>query len=68
MYNILHLTDLHISDLTNDSGEYLRPTFFEKYLRDFCKVVKAKVEKVDALLLLEISFIRDLPVILVTLN
>lgn len=48
--NVLHITDLHISDVTSTSKEYLRKDFYEKYIEGLSTSVLSEVSKIDALI------------------
>lgn len=47
--NIIHLTDLHIGNIKDGSGEFLRESFYEEYIRTFTKEALKVAPIVDAL-------------------
>lgn len=49
--NIVHITDLHIENTSDGSGEFLRESFYEEYIRSFAKEVLKVAPVVDALVI-----------------
>lgn len=47
--NILHLTDMHINNMSVNSIEFLRDDFFETYVVDLCKEIKKSVGQIDCI-------------------
>ena len=49
--NILHITDLHLSDMSKNSSEYLRDDFADRYISEMCQKIKEKNIKIDCVVI-----------------
>ncbi len=46
-YNILHITDLHLYDISNSSQEYLRKGYYKTYIGNLIDTLKSKNINID---------------------